>query len=116
MGSASPLGPLTLPHARDMFLRIATDVSFDDLLKMVDCVPLAFSLFVRRCQMGESAASLCSRWEREHIELLKLGGAKADDNIDISIKLSLDSPLMRGYGDALATTWCREPYSRWYLE
>jgi len=100
------LGPFTLPHARDVFLQIATDVepdaSLDNLLMMVDCVPLALSLLARRCQiMGESAASLCSRWEREHIELLKLGGVEADDNIDISIKLSLDSPLMRGNGNAL---------------
>ena len=100
------LGPLTLPYAREAFLQIATDlepdVSLDNLLKMVDCVPLALSLLARRCQiMGESAASLCSRWEREHIELLKLGGIEADDNIDISIKLSLDSPLMIGNGDAL---------------
>ena len=100
------LGPLTLPHARDVFLQIATDlepdVSLDNLLKMVDCVPLALSLLERRCQiMGESATTLCSRWEREHVELLKLGGTEADDNIDISIKLSLDSPLMRGNGDAL---------------
>jgi hypothetical protein len=101
-----PLGPLTLPYARVAFLQIATDVepdaSLDNLLKMVDCVPLAVSLLARRCQItGESAASLCSRWEREHIELLKLGGGEADDNIDISIKLSLDSPLMRGNGNAL---------------
>jgi hypothetical protein len=100
------LGPLALPHARDAFLKIATDLepdaSLDNLLKMVDCVPLAVSLLARRCQiMGESAASLCSRWEREHMELLKLGGGEADDNIDISIKLSLDSPLMRGNGNTL---------------
>ena len=101
-----PLSPLTPLHAQDAFLQIATDLepdaSLDNLLKMVDYVPLAVNLLARRCQiMGETAASLCSRWEREHIELLKLGGGEADDNIDVSIKLSLDSPLMRGNGNAL---------------
>ena len=100
------LGPLSLPHARQAFLAIATDVepdaSLDRLLKLVDCVPLAVSLLARRCQItGESAQSLCDRWEKEHTELLKLGGHEPDDNIDISIKLSLESPLMRSNDNAL---------------
>jgi hypothetical protein len=100
------LGPLSLLHAREAFLAIATDIqpdaSLDQLLKMVDYVPLAVSLLARRCQMGrESAATLCSRWEREHTELLKLGGREPNDNIDVSIKLSLDSPLMRSNHNAL---------------
>ena len=101
-----PLGPLTLPHAREAFLQIATDgkldASLDTLLKMVDYVPLAVSLLARRCQiMGESSVTLCGRWKREHVQLLKLGGGEADDNIDISIKLSLDSPLVRENENAL---------------
>jgi len=100
------LGPLSLPHARQAFLAIATDVepdaSLDRLLKLVDCVPLAVSLLARRCQMtGENAQILCDRWEKEHTELLKLGGHEPDDNIDISIKLSLESPLMRNNENGL---------------
>jgi tetratricopeptide (TPR) repeat protein len=100
------LGPLSLLHARQAFLTIATnaelDASLDSLLKMVDYVPLAVSLLARRCQItGESAVTLCNRWEKEHTELLKLGGSEPDDNIDISIKLSLDSPLIRGNHDVL---------------
>ena len=100
------LGPLNLLYARQAFLTIATnletDTSLGRLLKMVDCVLLAISLLARRCQItGESAATLCDRWEKEHTELLGLGGHEADDNIDISIKLSLDSPLMRNNHNAL---------------
>ena len=100
------LGPLSLPDARHAFLAIVTDLepdtSLDLLLKMVDYVPLAVSLLARRCQItSESAATLCSRWEKEHTELLKLGGGEPDNNIDISIKLSLDSPLMRNNPNAL---------------
>jgi tetratricopeptide (TPR) repeat protein len=100
------IGPLSLTHARQAFLAIATDVepdaSLDRLLQMVDCMPLAVSLLARRCQItGESAVTLCNRWEKEHTELLKLGGGEPDNNIDISIKLSLNSPLMRGNDNAL---------------
>ena len=100
------LGPLGLPHARQAFLAIATnleaDTSLGHLLEMVDCIPLAVSLLARRCQItGESAATLCNRWEKEHTELLKLGDREAEDNIDISIKLSLNSPLMRNNHNAL---------------
>src|ERR1700733_9547556 len=102
------LGPLSLQHARQAFLAIATatdaepDASLDRLLKLVDCVPLAVSLLARRCQItGENAQILCDRWEKEHTELLKLGGHEPDDNIDISIKLSLESPLMRSNENAL---------------
>jgi len=100
------LGPLSLPHARQAFLATATDIepdaSLDRLLKLVDCVPLAVSLLARRCQITrENAQILCDRWEKEHTELLKLGEHEPDDNIDISIKLSLESPLMRSNGNAL---------------
>ena len=100
------LGPLSLSHARQAFLAIATsvepDASLDRLLTMVDNVPLAVSLLARRCQIaGESSEVLCDRWEKEHTELLKLGGRERDDNIDISIKLSLESPLMRSNHNTL---------------
>jgi hypothetical protein len=100
------LGPLSPLHAQEAFLAIATDVqpdtSLDQLLKKVDYVPLAVSLLARRCQIGgESTATLCSRWEREHTELLKLGGREPNDNVNVSIKLSLDSPLMRSNRNAL---------------
>ena len=100
------LGPLGLPHARQAFLAIATDLeadtSLDHLLKMVDYVPLAVSLLARRCQItGESATILCDRWQKEHTQLLKVGGCDADDNIDISINLSLNSPLVRNNHNAL---------------
>ena len=100
------LGPLDLPYARQAFLAIATDsetdAALDHLLEMVDYVPLAVSLLARRCQIaGESVPTLCDQWEKEHTELLKLGEREANDNIDISIKLSLDSPLMRNNHNAL---------------
>jgi len=95
-----------LPHARQAFLATATDVdpdaSLDHLLKLVDCVPLAVNLLARRCQITEENAQvLCDRWEKKHTELLKPGGHEPNDNIDISIKLSLESPLMRSNENAL---------------
>ena len=100
------LGPLTLPHARRAFLTIATDLetdsSLDRLLKRVDYMPLAVSLLARRCQItGESATTLCNRWEEGRTELLNLGGREPDENIDISIKLSLDSPLVQSNPNTL---------------
>ena len=100
------LGPLSLQDARQAFCAIATDInpdaSLDRLLKQVDCVPLAVNLLARRCQItGQSAEVLCVGWEKERTELLKLGEHEPDDNIEISIKLSLESPLMRSNHNAL---------------
>lgn len=94
------LGPLRLDDARKAFFAIANTVqpsaSLDLLLKKVDYVPLAVNLLARRCQIsGENPIALSNRWERERTELLQLGGRSPEDNIDISIKLSLDLELMQ---------------------
>jgi hypothetical protein len=93
------LGPLGIEDARNAFLAIANTVqpsaSLDLLLKKVDCVPLAVNLLGRRCQIsGEDPIILSERWEKEHTRLLRLGDRNPEDNIDVSIKLSLDSERM----------------------
>ena len=94
------LGPLGIEDARNAFLAIANTVqpsaSLDLLLKKVDCVPLAVNLLARRCQIsGEDPIILSRRWEKERTRLLRLGDRNPEDNIDVSIKLSLDSELIR---------------------
>ena len=85
--------------AREAFLAIAgkqeLDHSLDQLLDDVDRIPLAVTLLARISQTSkDSPSDLRKAWLREHTQLLKLGSIRKD-NLEVSIKLSLDSQPMK---------------------
>ncbi|KAH9913301.1 uncharacterized protein B0H18DRAFT_1049404 [Fomitopsis serialis] len=95
-GSERPLGPVNL-------LAIS-DASHDDptvgaLLRHLDNVPLAIALMANLAQY-ESTTSLLDRWDAEHTSMLTRGVKDRLSNLEISIKLSLDSPRMLSEPDA----------------
>ncbi|KZT39836.1 hypothetical protein SISSUDRAFT_1060767 [Sistotremastrum suecicum HHB10207 ss-3] len=93
-----PLGALSPEAAHEAFSAIAGDHShscLDGLLKGVDYMPLAITLLARLAQIGESIPSLCDRWQSERTDLLQLGRHDPEENMGLSIQMSLTSPLMR---------------------
>src|SRR6201996_7570694 len=94
-----PLQSLTLEAARETFLAIAREQqaghALDQLLGEVDCIPLAVALLARISQASnDNPTDLRKAWLREHTELLKLGSIR-EDNLEVSIKLSLESQPMK---------------------
>src|ERR1700761_2919486 len=97
--SLEPLESLTIEAARETFLAIAreqqADHALDQLLGEVDRIPLAVTLLARISQASnDSPADLRKAWLHEHTELLKLGSIR-EDNLEVSIKLSLDWQPMK---------------------
>ncbi|KZV60721.1 TPR-like protein [Peniophora sp. CONT] len=65
------------------------------LVQAVDCVPLAVTILSHLAE-SESSRALWTRWEREQTELLRVHGPEHRlSNVDISIRMSLDSPRLR---------------------
>ncbi|KZS91531.1 hypothetical protein SISNIDRAFT_401183, partial [Sistotremastrum niveocremeum HHB9708] len=94
-----PLGALSPEAAHEAFSTIAggrTHSCLDGLLKGVDYMPLAITLLARLAQIGESVPSLCDRWQSERTGLLQLSRHDPEENMGLSIQMSLTSPLMRG--------------------
>ncbi|KZT39844.1 hypothetical protein SISSUDRAFT_1127698 [Sistotremastrum suecicum HHB10207 ss-3] len=90
---------LTAASARDAFLAIApdteSDAQLDSLLKKVDYVPLAITLLASLAQT-EDLGTLDARLGHEKASLLQTGFSDhREDNISVSIKLSMDAPPMQ---------------------
>src|ERR1700761_4880297 len=103
--SLEALESLTIEAAGETFLAIAheqqADHALDELLGEVDRIPLAVTLLARISQASnDSPADLRKAWLHEHTELLKLGSVR-EDNLEVSIKLSLDSQPMKESSSAL---------------
>ncbi|KAG8916978.1 hypothetical protein FRC02_003438 [Tulasnella sp. 418] len=99
------LTQLDLAAAREAFLRLcpgaADDEELDTLLIELDCMPLAITLMAKLGQGGESPSDLLLQWRSERTGLLSQPGGDRRNSIDVSIKLSLDSHLMRATPDAV---------------
>lgn len=104
------LEPISLEAARDTFIEITEGAKderkgsinlnestpeLDALLQLVDRVPLAVTLMASAAQLGESIPGLRRAWEKERTSMLAAGGASKSTNIEISIKLSIDSKPIR---------------------
>ena len=97
--SLEPLERLSVEAARETFLAIAReqqpDHPLDRLLEEVDRIPLAVTLLARISQTSnDNPTDLRKAWLCEHTELLKLGSVR-EDNLEVSIKLSLESQPMK---------------------
>ncbi|KZS97105.1 TPR-like protein [Sistotremastrum niveocremeum HHB9708] len=100
-----PVDVLTLEAARTTFLHIATDVkpsdSVDRLLRKVDCVPLAVTLLARLAQT-ETVEVLHDRLAEEKSSLMQVDFADhREQNIELSVKVSIDAAPMRRNPGAL---------------
>ncbi|KAG8940820.1 hypothetical protein FRC03_005074, partial [Tulasnella sp. 419] len=99
------LPPLEMKPANEAFLRIAPDAAgdseLDTLLKELDCVPLAVTLMARLAEAGEQPSDLLIQWRSERTKLLDQPDGDRRNSIEVSIKLSLESRLVKSNPDAI---------------
>jgi len=62
---------------------------------------LAVKLLASAAQSGESIADLRRAWERERTSMLTGGSSSKNHNLEVSIKISLDSRTVRANSDAI---------------
>jgi hypothetical protein len=93
-----PLSALSFDHTKEIYINL-TKQYYDDsaelLLKEVGGVPLAATLLASQVQDGQSSKLLWKRWEREKTSILETGRRDRLSSLDISIQLSIDSPLLK---------------------
>ncbi|TDL20131.1 hypothetical protein BD410DRAFT_841490 [Rickenella mellea] len=98
-----PLPVLSVEAAKDLYLAVAdsNEEGLDALLETVDCLPLAVNLLANLSQQGYSPLELLDMWNKERTHLLNIGGNDKSENIEVSIALSINSPLMSNNEEAL---------------
>ncbi|KAF9445563.1 TPR-like protein [Macrolepiota fuliginosa MF-IS2] len=99
-----PLKPLELRSARALFSKISRkpdDSCVVDLIKAIDCVPLAVTLLAHLAAVHDvTPESLWERWIEEKTMMIERGEDRLA-NLDTSIRLSLNSPRMKHDPNAL---------------
>ncbi|KAJ6547376.1 hypothetical protein B0H19DRAFT_1165293 [Mycena capillaripes] len=97
------LGPLDVSSARQAFLALSDcleeDPWIDPLLTAIDCVPLAIALMANLAET-DSTETLLTRWSEEHSSLLHRTPDRTS-SVDVSIRLSVNSPRMKAVPEAL---------------
>ena len=94
------LSPLPLPDARRVFLAVAgpefaADPLLDDLLTELDGVPLAVELMAYAAQGQPGLTEVAERWRTERTAMLeRMGGARRELSVPVSIETSITSSLM----------------------
>ena len=94
------LSPLPLADARRLFLAVAgasfaTDLEVDELLAGLDGVPLAVELMGYAAQGQPSLEEVAMRWRTERTGMLqRMGGARRELSVAVSVEASITSPLM----------------------
>ena len=99
-----PLPPLTLEPACDTFTDISPETTVDnsiqELVNLVDRVPLAVVIMASLAQLGETPQKLVERYRKEGIALLHQGDDRLH-SINVSVHLSIASPPMKMNPEAL---------------
>jgi len=95
-----PLGPLSLEAAREVFCsranHIAPSRSLDVLLEAIDTVPLAITLLAQIAKNSQDTPeNLLEDWKQERTSLLAGLGSTREDNMEVSIRVSLHSTPMK---------------------
>lgn len=103
---------LSPPHDRALFLALAGDdvagqPHLDDLLRELGGLPLAIRLMARQAQ-NCPLALLWPEWQQRRTKLLEMGIGK-DDNLAVSIDLSLNCKAMTPPGRMLLSLLCHLP-------
>ncbi|KAH7091824.1 hypothetical protein BKA62DRAFT_761301 [Auriculariales sp. MPI-PUGE-AT-0066] len=96
--STAKLQPIALSAAHATFVHIAGAVagaaeerSLSELLRAVDCVPLAVTLLARLAKVpGNPTSSLLQRWHSEHTKITKTSDLDRESSVEVSIQVSLD--------------------------
>jgi tetratricopeptide (TPR) repeat protein len=94
------LSPLPLADARRLFLAVAgpglaADPQLDELLAGLDGVPLAVELMGYAAQGQPDLAEVAQRWQSERTGMLaRLGGARRELSVAVSVEASVTAPLM----------------------
>ncbi|PPQ89264.1 hypothetical protein CVT25_001348 [Psilocybe cyanescens] len=92
-----PLQPVDIDSAISIFTAISqkNDKYAVDLIRAVDCVPLAVTLLANLAAVdGETTESLWSRWEEESTSMVENGQDRLN-SLETSVQLSLNSPRMQ---------------------
>ncbi|KAG8927915.1 hypothetical protein FRC02_007610 [Tulasnella sp. 418] len=101
-----PLTPLEMEPAQDAFVKISPDSEGDphlpELLRELDCMPLAITLMAKLAEVGETVQELLSQWRQEQVKLLSRPDGDRRSSIEVSIRLSLMSSSVRTNTDAIA--------------
>ena len=98
-----PIQPLPLSAAKQTFLRIRSkhiDDSLEDLLRAVDCIPQPVVLLASYGHREFSTSKLLEIWHERQTRFLD-DGSDRRSNLDVSIRISLESPMMVARPDAL---------------
>jgi len=100
----TPLKPLSLDAARQTFVDINPEVigdpHLDDLLKALDCVPLAVTIIASLSTLGETPLELIGRFKSERSSMIYISNERLQ-SIDCSVSLSLTTPQMKANPEAL---------------
>ena len=116
-GTARPAGlrwrdfamvsPLPLADARRLFLAVAgpdvaADPRLDGLLSGLDGVPLAVELMAYAAQGQPDLGEVAQRWRAERTGMLaRMGGARRELSVAVSVEASVTAPLMTPQGARL---------------
>ena len=99
-----PLQPVDLDSAVAIFQAIVnkTDEHAINLIRAVDCIPLAVTLIANLAAVdGETTEALWLRWQEESITMVESGQDRLT-SLETSIQLSLSSPRMQRDPSALS--------------
>ena len=101
------VSPLPLAEARRLFLAVAgpglaADPRLEELLAGLDGVPLAVELMAYAAQGQPDLAEVTQRWRDERTAMLtRMGGARRELSVPVSVEASVTAPLMTGPGRQL---------------
>ncbi len=99
-GDFAMVSPLGLAEARRLFLAVAgpgfaADPRLDELLAGLDGVPLAVELMAYAAQGQPDLAEVAARWRAERTGMLqRMGGARRELSVAVSVEASVTAPLM----------------------
>ncbi|KAG8993563.1 hypothetical protein FRB93_001942 [Tulasnella sp. JGI-2019a] len=100
-----PLPVLSKEAAHDLYVTIdpeaASDHSLDALLAELSYMPLAITLMASLGRTGETPIALLKAWKNKAIGADLLHGTDKNKSVNISIRLSIESNLMRSVPEAL---------------
>jgi transcriptional regulator with XRE-family HTH domain len=94
------ISPLPVADARRLFLTVAgtgvaRDSRLDRLLAELDGVPLAVELMAYAAQGQDDLAEVAQRWQAERTGMLaRMGGARRELSVAVSVEASITTPLM----------------------
>jgi serine/threonine protein kinase/tetratricopeptide (TPR) repeat protein len=95
-----PARPLDSEAARNTFLSLAGerhrgDPDLDPLLSVLDGLPLALVLLASQAEAEPDLSMLRQRWQMQRTEVLqRAGGRERQQSLEVSLRLSIDSPRM----------------------